>query len=181
MYRSRSFWLLVAAALAASLGGLSIYAASPDQPRGVENFHAVDEHIFRGGQPSGQGFQSLARMGIKTVIDLRGGRYHERYEGNLVLGAGMHYVPIPLSGLLHPRDVQIAGLLALLEDSSQWPVFIHCKRGADRTGTVVACYRIAHDHWSNQKALAEAKTYGLSSLELAMQRYILHFEPAGAR
>jgi protein tyrosine/serine phosphatase len=66
-------------------------------------------------------------------------------------------------------------MLALLNDSSEWPIFVHCRRGADRTGTAIACYRIAHDHWSNQQALAEAKTLGMSSLEIGMQRYILHF------
>jgi len=56
-------------------------------------------------------------------------------------------------------------------------VFIHCRRGADRSGTVLACYRISHDHWENQKALKEAKTYGLSTFERAMRSFIQHFQP----
>ncbi len=60
---------------------------------------------------------------------------------------------------------------------SQWPVFVHCKRGADRTGTVIACYRINHDHWQNQKALTEAKYLGMSRLETAMRHFILGFQP----
>ena len=55
---------------------------------------------------------------------------------------------------------------ALLNDNSAWPVFVHCRRGADRTGTAIACYRIEHDHWTNQQALAEAKTFGMSSMEV---------------
>jgi tyrosine-protein phosphatase SIW14 len=156
-------------ALALSVAGLRA-ASIPDAP-GVPNFHQVDEHVYRGAQPRGQGFASLAKIGIRTVIDLRG----ENSEDNAVERAGMHYVRLPWSGFKAPDDAQIAAVLALLNDSSDWPVFVHCRRGADRTGTAIACYRIVHDHWSNQQALAEAKTFGMSSLETAMQRYILHF------
>ena len=71
-----------------------------------------------------------------------------------------------------------AAVLSLLNDNSAWPVFVHCRRGADRTGTAIACYRIAHDHWTNQQALGEAKTFGMSSLEVAMQHFILRFNSA---
>jgi len=105
------------------------------------------------------------------VIDLRG----QRSEDKDVQKAGMHYFRLPWSGYKAPADSQMATVLSLLNDSSDWPVFIHCRRGADRTGTAIACYRIMHDHWTNQQALAEAKTFGMSSLEVAMQQFILRF------
>ena len=120
-----------------------------------------------------EAFAGLAKLGIKTVIDLRG----ENSERTAVERAGLQYVRMPWSGLKAPDDAQIAAVLSLLNDSGQWPVFVHCRRGADRTGTAIACYRIAHDHWSNQQALSEARTFGMSSLEVAMQHYILHFGP----
>lgn len=55
---------------------------------------------------------------------------------------------------------------------------MHCRRGADRTGTVIACFRIAHDGWSNRKALREAMSFGMSWLEFGMQRYVLAFHAA---
>jgi protein-tyrosine phosphatase len=51
-------------------------------------------------------------------------------------------------------------------------VFVHCRRGADRTGTVVACYRIGHDRWDGGKAIAEAKADGMSVFQVAMRRYV---------
>jgi protein tyrosine/serine phosphatase len=157
--------------LTLSLGLAGLHAASiPDVP-GVANFHQVDEHVYRGAQPHGQGFAALAKIGIKTVIDLRG----ESSEDQAVERAGMHYVRLAWSGFTAPADAQVGAVLSLLNDSSGWPVFVHCKRGADRTGTAIACYRITHDHWSNQQALAEAKTFGMSSLEIAMQHFILRF------
>jgi tyrosine-protein phosphatase SIW14 len=164
---------LAPAVLALSLSLAGLQAASiPDVP-GVTNFHQVDEHIYRGAQPHGQAFAGLAKIGIKTVIDLRG----ETSEQTAVESAGMHYVRLPWSGFKAPGDSQIATVLSLLNDSSAWPVFVHCKRGADRTGTAIACYRIAHDHWTNEKALEEAKTFGMSSVEIAMQHFILRFAP----
>jgi protein tyrosine/serine phosphatase len=155
---------------AISLAGLQ--AAPIPDVSGVPNFHQVDEHVYRGAQPKDAGFAALARIGVKTVIDLRG---EVSEESAVVQRAGMHYVRLPWSGYKAPAEAQIAAVLALLNDSSQWPVFIHCRRGADRTGTAIACYRIAHDHWNNQQALAEAKSFGMSSMEVAMQRFILRF------
>jgi protein tyrosine/serine phosphatase len=162
-------------ALSLSLAGLQA-ASIPDLP-GVPNFHQVDEHVYRGAQPHGQGFTGLAKLGIKTVIDLRG----ERSEESSVQRAGMRYVRLPWSGYKAPADSQITAVLSVLNDDSAWPVFVHCRRGADRTGTAIACYRIEHDHWTNQQALQEAKTFGMSSMEAAMQHFILGFQvPSGA-
>jgi tyrosine-protein phosphatase SIW14 len=148
---------------------------------GVRNFKQVGDHVYRGAQPTAEGFDSLAKLGVRTVVDLRGGRDHERSEQGMVEHAGMRYVHVPLSGYTAPSDQQTAKLLALLDDDAGWPVFVHCKRGADRTGTVIACYRIAHDHWANQKALEEAKVHGMSWTEIRMQWYILRFRPLAAR
>ena len=167
---------LVPGLLAVSLSLAGLQAGSiPDIP-GVPNFHQVDEHVYRGAQPYGQGFTGLAKLGIKTVIDLRG----EKSEGNAVHQAGMHYVRLPWNGYKAPTDSQMATVLSILNDDSEWPVFVHCRRGADRTGTAIACYRIAHDHWTNQQALTEAKAFGMSSIEVAMQRFILRFQMPAA-
>jgi tyrosine-protein phosphatase SIW14 len=175
MPRAQRYQCLAISLLALTLGLAGLQAASGQDVSGVPNFHQVDEHVYRGAQPHGQGFAGLAKIGIKTVIDLRG----ERSEQTAVESAGMHYVRLPWSGFKAPEESQIATVLSLLNNSSAWPVFIHCKRGADRTGTAIACYRIAHDHWSNQQALAEAKTFGMSSMETAMQHFILRFTTSG--
>jgi protein tyrosine/serine phosphatase len=152
------------------------------QAAGVPNFHQVDTHVYRGGQPSKRGLESLARLGIKTIVDLREGGARSSAERQAVEALGMRYVSIPMRGMRAPADDQIAHALAVLDTpgSSNWPVFVHCKRGADRTGTVIACYRISHDHWTNSKALKEAKLYGMHWAERAMREYILHYKPSGA-
>jgi protein tyrosine/serine phosphatase len=88
-----------------------------------------------------------------------------------------------LSGIFppKPKDRQIAKILTLLEDPARAPVFVHCRRGDDRAGLVIACHRIAHDHWTNRQALEEARSRGISPLEVPMRRYISRFDPNRAR
>jgi tyrosine-protein phosphatase SIW14 len=148
-----------------------VWAAEP-VANGVPNFHQVNDRIYRGAQPGAKGWNSLAKLGIKTVIDLRG--HSTKEEQHAVESAGMRYINVPLGGLSAPPAEKISKLLALLNDS-QGAVFVHCRRGADRTGTLIACYRIAHDGWSNAKALQEAFADGMAGFEIGMQRYVLAF------
>ena len=73
---------------------------------------------------------------------------------------GIRYDMSPLSSFTAPSEAAIAHALSLLVNPSSAKIYVHCLRGKDRTGTVIACYRIQHDGWDNQKALAEAKSYG---------------------
>ncbi len=149
--------------------------AAAEMAAGVPNFHRVDDHLYRGAQPNAAGFQSLAHLGVRTVVDLRDAGKRAEWEKNLVRAAGMRYVNIPLSGIEAPSPAKVQAILALFEDSSVSPLFIHCRQGADRTGTLVACYRIEHDGWQNRKALQEAHSMGMHWFEFAMKNYILSF------
>jgi tyrosine-protein phosphatase SIW14 len=151
-------------------------AAFAADVQGVGNFHQINERLYRGAQPSNAGFQNLAKLGIKTVIDLREAGSRVDAEKAVVEKAGMRYISIPFSGFGAPSDRQVSQVLALFDDPSAGPVFVHCRRGADRTGTVIACYRMLHDHWNNRDALAEAKAAGMSWLERAMQGYVLAYK-----
>jgi protein tyrosine/serine phosphatase len=68
--------------------------------------------------------------------------------------------------------------MEVLQDPNRAPIFIHCRRGDDRVGMVIACYRIVHDHWTNEQALAEAREHGISRFEVLMRRYVDHFNPS---
>jgi tyrosine-protein phosphatase SIW14 len=158
-------------------GIASLPAAAQTNVAGVPNFHEINDHLYRGAQPSKDGFQNLAKLGVKTVIDLREPSSRSTAEQKEVEAAGMRYVAIPFHGMSAPSAENVAKVLALFDNATAGPVFVHCRQGMDRTGTVVACYRIAHDGWDNRKALREAKGFGMHWTEIAMQHYVLGYHP----
>ena len=82
-----------------------------------------------------------------------------------------------MNGFSRPKDEQVRQILALME-SFAGPVFVHCQHGCDRTGTIVACYRIQHDRWSLALAMHEAERYGISRFEYLLRRYVHEFARA---
>ncbi len=153
-------------------------SARAAEAAGVHNFHEVNDHVYRGAQPSTEGFKSLAKLGVKTIIDLRESGNRSRAEERAVEADGMRYVSVPMAGFGAPTVAQISEVLGLLQNAAAGPVFVHCRLGKDRTGVVVAVYRMVHDHWTNQNALQEAKSYGMSFLQFAKESYIQHFNAA---
>jgi sulfoxide reductase heme-binding subunit YedZ len=151
--------------------------APPAPPIGIANFHQVDPGVYRGAQPSAAGYQALAHLGVKTVLDLRNQGDSQARERKLVEAAGMKYVGLTFGQFSAPTSEEVRTALDLLESQSATPVFVHCRRGKDRTGTVVACYRIERNGWKNDKALAEARQNGMSWLETGMQRFIVGYRP----
>src|SRR5438034_890173 len=154
---------------------LPIFAGSSDH--GIKNFYQVDEHVYRGAQPTDEGFQYLASIGVRTVVDLREADSRAKEEESVVTAAGMKYINVPMTGLTPPTQAEINKILGIFDDSAAGPVFVHCKRGADRTGAVIASYRIDHDGWDNGRALKEAMARGMSHFQFPRQSYIRAFQP----
>ena len=144
---------------------------------GIGYFYQVDEHVYRGAQPTTAGFGYLAKIGVKTVLDLREDDDRSYREARVVTSLGMQYVNVPMTRLTPPTEPEITKILALLEDGTAGAVFVHCMRGADRTGAVIAAYRIDHDHWDNSRALKEAMSFGMSFFQLPRQNFIRKFQP----
>jgi len=158
--------------------GLPIAASAASAVPGVGNFEKVNDHVYRGAQPTDQGFQNLAKLGIRTVIDLQEfGDARSLGEQKSVRAAGMQYISVPMKGMETPDSESVARVLAVLENTTTGPVFVHCHRGADRTGGIIACYRIEHDHWTNDRALSEARSMGMSWYQLAIQRFVQNYKP----
>ncbi len=155
---------------------LALPALADSSPEGIQNLYQVDPHVYRGAQPSDEGFQYLAKLGVKTVIDLREADQRSKAEEALVTAAGMKYVNVPMMGLAAPTDAEISRILGILEGDGG-TVFVHCKRGADRTGVVIAAYRIDRDGWANADALNEAKARGMAPFQFPRMSYIRAFRP----
>ena len=148
------------------------------KPLHVRNFGEVNDHLYRGAVPSNIALEELAAMHVSTVIDLREPGEGTDIEKGQVEALGMKYIGVPLRPFSAPSQEQMNKILSLLLQHDSERVFVHCRRGKDRTGTVVACYRMQHDGWDNQQALSEAHKYGMSFTERGMRSFILHFTPA---
>ena len=125
---------------------LTVFAADnlPDL-QGVHNFHQVNDHLYRGAQPTDPGFAQLAKLGVKTIVDLRESGDRSASEKKTVEAAGMHYLSFPMAGYSVPSADVMTKLLALFEDAKSGPVFIHCRRGADPEGGRTRCFRSIPD------------------------------------
>ena len=163
---------VIAAAVLLTL--LAAAGLAQESPRYAElpNFHKVSDRLYRGAQPRAGGVKKLAEIGIKTIINLRGADELTRAEEAEAKAAGLSYFNISMPGLSRPTDEQIARVMAIIDAEASSPVFIHCKRGSDRTGTVVALYRISHHDWTADQAMKEAKRHGMSWMEFGMKDYV---------
>jgi uncharacterized protein (TIGR01244 family) len=146
-------------------------ASYPELP----NFHKVNENLYRGAQPKPGGVARLAALGIKTIINLRESNEMAGPEESEARAAGMLYFSVPMESLGRPTDEQINRVLALINDTQNAPVFVHCNKGRDRTGTVIACYRISRNGWTSKQAKDEARRYGLSRFLIWNADYISDF------
>lgn len=151
------------------------FARPIEEAAGVDYAALVAPGIYRGGQPDAEGIRWLRRMGVRTVVNLR--HYHGDTEGELVRAAGMRYVRIPLESTDAPEPEQIARFLEVARDPEAHPIYVHCLHGVDRTGAMVAVYRIEEQGWSNSDALAEMEHFGAHGVLHDLRRFVGAFAP----
>ncbi|GAC1396016.1 MAG: hypothetical protein NVSMB56_10470 [Pyrinomonadaceae bacterium] len=142
------------------------------QDKVLPNFYRVNENLYRGAQPKSGGLKMLSALGIKTIINLRTENTRIRDEEIEAIMLGIQYFSVPLAGFSRPTDEQVEKVLAIINDPKNQPVFVHCNHGADRTGTIIACYRITHDGWTKDRVQAEAKHFRMSRFQFGMKDYI---------
>lgn len=157
---------------------LSPASAAAEQPavssRALPRFHQLDQGLYRGGQPKDGGFQSLRQMGIRTVINLR----EDNPERQVVESLGMKSIHIPLSAAKGVPDPAIRQFFDILRDPSNYPIFFHCRRGADRTGAMAGFYRIEFQGWDGKKAYQEARDIGMRWWYRNLKGQIEKFDPS---
>jgi len=119
--------------------------------------------IYRGIQPGDdEDYEYLRRMGIKTHLNLR--KYlwwqerglHKRAESE-----GFLYRHTGMPTLWNePKDPEVEEALGDLDDPSLQPIYVHCRLGKDRTGMLVALYRVLYQKWNGCSAWKEWKSFG---------------------
>ena len=154
------------------MGGMRKKQEKPSKDRHLPNFHRVSENLYRGGQPTVEGIRRLAALGIKTIISFRDARENVRREQQAAEENGIRFINLHLSNWFAARDAEIHKIIDVIMNPEHHPVFIHCKRGADRTGTVVAVYRMLVEGWTAREAKREAKLRGIGWWQVWMKNHI---------
>jgi len=156
---------------------LALNALAQSEVRYAElpNFHQVNSQLYRGAQPKASGLQRLKEIGVKTIVNLRGKDEHTRAESEEARTLGLRYYNVSLPEFSSPNDKDVEQVLDIISTAENQPVFVHCRHGEDRTGTIIACYRIRHDGWTAAQAKKEAERRGMSWAQVGMKHYIDKF------
>jgi protein tyrosine/serine phosphatase len=118
------------------------------------NFHWIEPGIMaRANQPSPRAVARYARLGFKTVLNLRGPSQTGYYalEREACAAHGVDLVDVRMHSREPPSREQIERAKALFE-SIRYPALMHCKSGADRAGVMAVLYK----HFRMGAPIAEA-------------------------
>ncbi|WP_047245256.1 dual specificity protein phosphatase family protein [Maribacter thermophilus] len=151
MHKLSAFILLALLSLAFSLPNEALQEGVSEKMASdhFHNFYKVSDQLYRSEQPSKKGMQELEAMGIKSILNLR----RQKTDEKKLKDSDLHLDRIPLKAS-KLDEVDIFNALYLLQQAEK-PVLVHCWHGSDRTGAIVAAYRIVFDNWSKEQAIAE--------------------------
>jgi len=135
--------------------------------------------LYRSGQPRGPGLHVLRLHGIRTVVNLRApGRDGVQAEREFCDRHGIAFHIVPVGHTREDIAECVTRFLAVLDDSSNWPVLVHCSRGKERAGVLSAVFRMEFDHWPNQRALHEMYGRGLTPGSMSVaETYVWDYQP----
>ncbi|MDK1032923.1 MAG: tyrosine-protein phosphatase [Planctomycetia bacterium] len=140
---------------------------SSDDVEGLPHFAKVSDALYRGAQPTRAGFEKLKEMGIRTIVNLRV-THSDRDD---IEGLGLKYVRISFKPW-RPENEDVMKFLEVTADAENHPVFVHCNRGEDRTGTMVAVYRMVGEGWPRDVAVKEMRLFGRNCVWYNLDKFV---------
>jgi len=145
--------------------------ATPVQLRGVANLYKVTDYLYRSEQPIKEGMQNLERLGIKTIINLRS----FYFDSGQIKGTGLRVEELSVNAW-HIEDIDVVRVLRIIRKRENGPFLIHCSRGADRVGVVIAMFRVVEQGWTKEEAIEEMVNggYGFHRLWFRIVGYVRH-------
>jgi protein tyrosine/serine phosphatase len=127
--------------------------------------------LYRGAQPTAEGFAELKKMGIKTIVSLRS----FNSDRDLLEGTGLRYIRISAKAW-HPEEEDVVKFLKIVLNPANQPVFVHCQHGADRTGMMVGIYRMTQQKWAAEKVVQEMDNFGRHPIFTDIVEYLNTFD-----
>jgi protein tyrosine/serine phosphatase len=131
--------------------------AKPITLAGVPNLNLVAPNLYRSAQPTADGFQAARkRLHLNSVLNLR----ESSTDTALLVGMQLESRSVPMNAMHITQGEVIEALKIITAAKAKGPVLVHCLHGADRTGVVMAMYRILYQGWSKEQAIDEMKNGG---------------------
>lgn len=160
--------ILIVASMGATFAYLEIregseqvarHAAHQTKPYRIRDFAQVTQTLDRGAQPQPSSYPQLKQLGVGIVVSFRNSKSVVEGERRTVEALSIRFVNIPLYGSLAPENKKVAEFLELMRSNADKMIFAHCQAGHDRTGVMVAAYRMAIQNWTPGQALQEMEKY----------------------
>ncbi|MBN6074850.1 dual specificity protein phosphatase family protein [Aggregatibacter actinomycetemcomitans] len=129
-----------------------------------ENLYRIDDNFYRSEQLDRRAEPLLEKLNIKTIVNLR---FFDRNNDKQAFGhKNIKLINTPLlTWTINTKE--IADILwQIHQHQKDGPVLVHCYHGADRTGLVVAMYRVVYQNWNLNEAKREMQQapYGYHTL-----------------
>jgi len=132
-----------------------VYTASKQEASQIVK---VSDGIYRG--PRLDDLNELESLKIHTILNLEDNSEAIKKENEAAEQLGMVVINIPMSGISRPKPADLSRAVKIIEDQASRPIYVHCLHGRDRTGFVIAAYKIIHNGWTVEKAYQEAVEKG---------------------
>ena len=123
------------------------------------NFATIEEgRVYRSAQPS-PWFLRWLRAGpeIRTLVNLRGDT--PGWESAFAARNEMRLFVFDLSASRPPTERDVERFLSILRDEANYPLLVHCRNGVDRTGYMLALYRVQEQGWDAERAAGEMNRF----------------------
>lgn len=144
---------------------------TPTSTNSIPEYDQVTENIFRGGRPVRSDLDWLAQNKIKTIINLEDNSSAVSSEQDYLKKIGVKFISFPMSATQQPNDTQINSVLNALQDPTNFPIFIHCHHGQDRTGMLIGLYRVFVQTWKSDQAYQEMLGHGFHPVLKKLDNY----------
>ncbi|MDR1005558.1 MAG: tyrosine-protein phosphatase [Bacteroidales bacterium] len=144
---------------------------------GLNNLYRIDSTFYRSEQPNKEEFQLLYNYGIREILNLRS--FHS--DEDLIEGLDMTLHEIPMrAGKIN--DQKVIDALKVIKDR-KGTMLVHCKHGSDRTGLMVALYRVIFQNWTKEDAITEmtGDKFGFHSIYTNIVKYVRNIDVAKIR